>query len=169
MIARRRFIVAAALSAGIVGTSSTVRAECDPAKPTEPFASRFEVHGETVYDKSTDLTWTRCSYGQQWTEDGGCSGSVKLLDWHSAVGLHLQEDADWRLPERDELQSIVAPNCKKPAINETVFPGTPSIQYWTSTASGPSYAWVVFFRTGMPTWNFLKTTPFAVRMVRTGR
>jgi hypothetical protein len=30
-------------------------------------------------------------------------------------------------------------------------------------------AWVVFFRTGMPTWNFLKTTPFAVRMVRTGR
>jgi Protein of unknown function (DUF1566) len=131
MIARRRFIVAAALSAGIVGTSSTVRAECDPAKPTEPFASRFEVHGETVYDKSTDLTWTRCSYGQQWTEDGGCSGSVKLLDWHSAVGLHLQEDADWRLPERDELQSIVAPNCKKPAINETVFPGTPSIQYWT--------------------------------------
>jgi Protein of unknown function (DUF1566) len=169
MIARRRFIVAAALSAGIVGTSSTVRAECDPAKPTEPFASRFEVHGETVYDKSTDLTWTRCSYGQQWTEDGGCSGSVKLLDWHSAVGLHLQEDADWRLPERDELQSIVAPNCKKPAINEKVFPGTPSIQYWTSTASGPSYAWVVFFRTGMPTWNFLKTTPFAVRMVRTGR
>jgi hypothetical protein len=169
MIARRRFIVAAALSAGIVGTSSTVRAECDPAKPTEPFASRFEVHGETVYDKSTDLTWTRCSYGQQWTEDGGCSGSVKLLDWHSAVGLHLQEDADWRLPERDELQSIVAPNCKKPAINETVFPGTPSIQYWTSTASGPSYAWVVFFRTGMPTWNFLKTTRFAVRMVRTGR
>jgi len=27
----------------------------------------------------------------------------------------------------------------------------------------------VFFRTGMPTWNILKTTPFAVRMVRTGR
>ena len=85
------------------------------------------------------------------------------------MGLHLQGDAHWRLPQRDELQSIVSPNCKKPAINENVFPGTPSIQYWTSTASGPSYAWVVFFRTGMPTWNFLKTTPFAVRMVRTGR
>ena len=165
----RRCIITAALSAHLVVTSSVVRAECDPDKPIEPFASRFEVHDDTVYDRSTDLTWTRCSYGQQWTEDGACSGSVKLLDWHSAMGLHLQRDADWRLPQRDELQSIVAPNCKKPAINDVVFPGTPSIQYWTSTASGPSYAWVVFFRTGMPTWNFLKATPFAVRMVRTGR
>src|SRR5215813_5415455 len=161
--------VAAALSAGIASTSGTVRAECDPAKPTEPFESRFEVHGDTVYDKNSGLTWRRCSYGQRWTEGGGCSGSVKLLDWDSAMGLDLQSDASWRLPQRDELQSIVAPNCKRPAINETVFPGTPSIQYWTSTATGPSYAWVVFFRTGMATWNFLKTTPFAVRMVRTGR
>jgi uncharacterized protein DUF1566 len=168
----RRYTVTAALTAHLVATSSIVRAECDPAKPVEPLASRFEVHGDIVYDKRTDLTWTRCSYGQQWTEDGGCSGSVKLLDWHTAMGLHLQDlqgDANWRLPQRDELQSIVAHNCKRPAINETVFPATPGIQYWTSTASGPSYAWVVFFRTGMPTWNFLKATPFAVRMVRTGR
>jgi len=169
MRARSCLVVAAALSAGLVATSGAVRAECDPAKPTEPPASRFEVHGDTVYDRSTDLTWTRCSYGQHWTEDGGCSGSVTLLDWNSAIGLHLQGDASWRLPQRDELHSIVANNCKRPAIDETVFPGTPSIQYWTSTASGPSYAWVVFFRTGMSTWNFLKTTPFAVRMVRTGR
>jgi len=169
MRARKFLAVAAVLAARLVAASNTARAECDPAKPIEPFASRFEVHDDTVYDKSTDLTWTRCSYGQQWTESGVCSGSVELLDWDRAMGLHWQGDADWRLPERDELQSIVAPNCKKPAINETVFPNTPSIQYWTSTASGPSYAWVVFFRTGMQTWNFLKTTPFAVRMVRTGR
>src|SRR5262249_23169895 len=148
----------AALSAGLVTTCNMAWAECDPAKATASAASRFEVHGDTVFDKSTDLIWTRCSYGQQWTEAGGCSGSVKLLDWDSAMGLHLQGDANWRLPQRDELQSIVAQHCKRPAINETVFPGTPSIQYWTSTASGPSYAWVVFFRTGMPTWNFLKST-----------
>ena len=162
-------VAAAVVSASLVATSGIARADCDPAKPIEPFAARFEIHGDTVYDKSTDLTWTRCSYGQQWTEGGGCSGPVKLLDWDSAMGLHPESDANWRLPQRDELQSIVAPNCKRPAINETVFPGTPSIQYWTSTVSGPSYAWVVFFRTGMATWNFQKTTPFAVRMVRTGR
>ena len=169
MIAYRCLAVAAVLTLSHIVTSSVARAECDPAKPIEPFTSRFEVHGDTVYDKSTNLTWTRCSYGQQWTDGDGCSGSVKLLDWNSAMGLHWQGDASWRLPERDELQSIVATNCKKPAIDETVFPGTASIQYWTSTASGPSYAWVVFFRTGMPTWNFLKTTPFAVRLVRSGR
>lgn len=164
-----RCLVLAALGAGLVSTSGMARAECDPAKPAEPLASRFEVHGDTVYDKRTDLTWTRCSYGQQSTEAGGCAGSVELLDWNSAMALHPKGDANWRLPQRDELQSIVASNCKRPAINEDVFPGTPSIQYWTSTASGPSYAWVVFFRTGMPTWNFLKTTPFAVRLVRSGR
>ena len=168
---RRRVLagVATVLTIGHIVASGMARAECDPAKPIEPFRSRFEVHGDTVYDKTTRLTWTRRSYGQQWTGSDGCSGSVKLLDWNTAMGLHRQGDARWRLPERDELQSIVATNCKKPATDVTVFPGTPSIQYWTSTASGPSYAWVVFFRTGMPTWDFLKTTPFAVRLVRSGR
>ena len=89
MRARRCLVVAAVLSASLVATSRIARAECDLAKPTEPFASRFEVHGDTVYDKSTDLTWTRCSYGQQWTEDGGCSGSVKLLDWEKRNGTSL--------------------------------------------------------------------------------
>jgi hypothetical protein len=157
------------LVAGVAGKSSTARAECDAAMPAEAIARRFEIHADTVYDKKTDLTWMRCSYGQDWTEGAGCSGSVKLLDWDSAMGLRWRGDAAWRVPQKDELQTIVAPGCKKPAINETLFPGTPSIQYWTSTASGPSYAWVVFFRTGMATWNFLTTAPFAVRLVRTGR
>jgi hypothetical protein len=165
----RRLVGPAMLVAGAAAKSSMASAECDPSVQSEPIALRFEIHGETVYDKNTDLTWMRCSYGQEWIEGGGCSGSVKFLDWDTAMGLHWRGDAAWRLPQKDELQSIVAPGCKRPAINETLFPGTPSIQYWTSTASGPSYAWVVFFRTGMATWNFLKTTPFAVRLVRPGR
>jgi hypothetical protein len=160
--------VVAMLVASVAAKSSMARAECDPAMRTEPLASRFEIHDDTVYDKDTGLAWMRCSYGQEWSAAGGCSGSVKLLDWDSAMGLRWRGDAAWRLPKKDELQSIVEPACKKPAIDETVFPGTPSIQYWTSTASGPSYAWVVFFRSGVATWNFLKITPFAVRLVRTG-
>jgi hypothetical protein len=161
--------VMAAFSAGSSVCTNTARAECDPADPVEASALRFDVHGDTVYDKSTNLTWMRCSYGQRWSEGGECSGSAELLDWDSAMGLRPQDNAAWRLPERDELQSIVTHHCRRPAIDEAVFPGTPSVQYWTSTTSGPSYAWIVFFRTGMPTWNFLKTTPFAVRLVRTGR
>lgn len=160
--------VAAGLATALVVFSSPSGAECDPTKPTE-IASRFEVHGDTVYDKATDLTWMRCSQGQRWTDAALCSGSVELFDWNTAMALHPEGGAAWRLPQRDELQSIVAHRCKRPAIEEAVFPATPSIQYWTSTDSGPSYAWVVYFRTGMPTWNFLKTTPFAVRLVHEGR
>jgi hypothetical protein len=162
-------MVVAAFAAGSFTCSNTARAECDLANPVEAGDVRFDVRGDTVYDKSTNLTWMRCSYGQLWSEGGGCSGSAELLDWDSAMGLHPQGNAAWRLPEKDELQSIVSHHCRRPAIDEAVFPGTPSVQYWTSTTSGPSYAWIVFFRTGMPTWNFLKTTPFAVRLVRTGR
>ena len=43
MRARRFLIAAAALSASLVARSGIARAECDPAKPIEPFASRFEV------------------------------------------------------------------------------------------------------------------------------
>jgi len=94
-------------------------------------------------------------------------GVAKILDWDAAMAL--QRDGTWRLPQKEELGTIVATNCKRPAINEEVFPDTPSIQYWTSTASGPSHAWIVFFRTGMTTWTFLRITPNAVRLVRTGR
>jgi len=169
MSAHGRGAMTVALGTALLAQSSLACAECGPAKSAEPIASRFETHGDTVYDRNTNLTWMRCSYGQVWIENGGCSGSVKLLDWDSAMGLRLPGNAAWRLPQKDELGSIVATNCKRPAINETLFPGTPSVQYWTSTTSGPSYAWVVFFRTGMSTWNFLRTTPFAVRLVRTGQ
>ena len=165
----RRVVFGFVIGGSLVAPFGAAWAECDPMKPDEPIASRFEPHDDTVYDKRTDLTWMRCSYGQAWTEGGGCSGAVKLLDWDSAMGLHPPGDVAWRLPRKDELESIVATNCKRPAINETMFPQTPSIQFWTSTPTGPSYAWVVFFRTGMSTWKFLRTTPFAVRPVRTGR
>jgi hypothetical protein len=157
------------IGASLAARSGIVCAECDPTKQVEPIASRFEMRGDTVYDRRTGLTWMRCSYVQAWTEGGGCSGEVKLLDWDGAMRLRLPGSIAWRLPQKDELESIVATNCKRPAIHETVFPDTPSIQYWTSTPTGPSYAWVVFFRTGMSTWNFLRTTPFAVRLVRTGQ
>ena len=165
----RRVVFGIATAGSLVAPFGSAWAECAPSTPDESIASRFETHADTVYDKRTDLTWMRCSYGQTWTEGGGCSGAVKLLNWDSAMALRLPRDAAWRLPGKDELESIVATNCKRPAINETMFPQTPSIQFWTSTPTGPSYAWVVFFRTGMSTWNFLRTTPFAVRLVRTGR
>ena len=149
MRAHSRLVAAAMLCIGFVDCANMAHGECNPPEPMELTTSRFEVQGATVYDKSTDLTWMRCSYGQQWIEGAGCSGDVTLLDWDSAMAMHASEDPAWRLPQRDELQSIVAHNCRKPAINDAVFPATPSVQYWTSTPSSPAYAWVVFFRSGI--------------------
>jgi hypothetical protein len=88
-----RLAVIAMLVVSLAAKPRMTRAECDPAIHIEPIASRFEIHGDTVYDKNANLTWMRCSYGQEWAEAEGCRGSVKLLDWDSAMGLHWQGDA----------------------------------------------------------------------------
>ena len=60
---RVRSVLGAVLMSGLAASSGAAWAECDPAK-LEPTKSRFELHGDTVYDTRTDLTWMRCSYGQ---------------------------------------------------------------------------------------------------------
>jgi len=166
---RRDIALVAVVIGGSLCLSATVgHAGCDAAKPAEP-PSRFVLNGETAYDTKTDLTRMRCSYGQSWSESGGCAGAVKEVDWDTAMALRVPGNGAWRVPEKEELESIVATNCKRPSIDETVFPATASTQYWTSTVNGPSHAWIVFFRTGMTTWNFLRNGPHAVRLVRTGQ
>jgi hypothetical protein len=93
-------VLGAVLISGLAASAGAAWAECDPARQTEPVASRFEAHGDTVYDKKTGLSWMRCSYGQQWSDADGCSGAAALLDWDTAMGLH-PEGAAWRLPDRD--------------------------------------------------------------------
>ena len=53
------------------------------------------------------------------------------------MGLRLPGNIAWRLPQKDELESIVATNCKRPAIDETVFPETPSISVLDEHADRP--------------------------------
>ena len=57
----KRRVMTALLVASAAAKSGMARAECDPAIPSEPIASRFEIRGDTAYDKSTNLTWARCS------------------------------------------------------------------------------------------------------------
>ena len=110
---------------------------------------RFVLEEETVHDLKTKLTWMRCCYGQSWRKGGGCDGRVEPVDWDAAMALRVPGDNAWRLPTKDELDSIVESDCKKPAINEDVFPDTALMAYWTGTPSGPSYAWHVNFRWGI--------------------
>ncbi|MCD4743048.1 MAG: DUF1566 domain-containing protein [Desulfobacteraceae bacterium] len=117
----------------------------------------------TVTDTATGLMW------QKTTQTG-------LKSWASAIAdcesLSLADHDDWRLPNRNELLSIVDFSKFNASIDPSFFPDTVMhTYYWTSTTFAPlsSYAWLVFFAHG----NFFywdKTNAQAyVRAVRAGK
>jgi len=103
---------------------------------------RFRLADEFVEDRLTGLCWTTdanpAEYPLAWQE---CYDFIREMNGRSAFGY-----ADWRLPDRNELRSLVSYQAKRPALPEdhpfvNVFPGW----YWSSTtaAINPAYAWYV--------------------------
>jgi Protein of unknown function (DUF1566) len=169
MLPAFRVGLCSAIGLSVVVASGAALAVCDASRAARLSVPRFLVEQETVYDLKTKLTWMRCSYGQIARKGGGCDGDVKPVDWDAAMALRIPGDSAWRLPTKDELDSIVEWDCKKPAINEDVFPDTALMAYWSSTPSGPSYAWHVNFRWGISAWQYLRSNQYAVRLVRDDR
>ncbi|MBW2366740.1 MAG: DUF1566 domain-containing protein [Deltaproteobacteria bacterium] len=94
----------------------------------------FEDNGDgTVTDTDTELMWQKAEAGE--------------MDWDQALiycqNLQLAGYEDWRLPNRNELQTFVDFSTYGPAIN-TVFPVSAwYIRYWSSTTEAmlPGHAW----------------------------
>jgi hypothetical protein len=110
-------------------------------------APRFALEGETVRDALTGLQWSRSAnlpgFSLTWPE---ALADVARLNRERFAGF-----ADWRLPNRRELRSLVDHGTSRPALPEAhpfseVFLGW----YWTSTTSAlaPAYAWRVHFEGG---------------------
>lgn len=120
---------------------------------TTPTAD-FTIHRDgTVTQKNTGLMWMRCSLGQKW--DGKtCTGVPSDYTWKEALQaakrFKFAGYDDWRLPNKNELESIVESSCYSPAINETIFPATPPVFYWSSSpyAGFSGGAWSVDFGFG---------------------
>ncbi|MGE3476709.1 MAG: DUF1566 domain-containing protein [Rhodospirillaceae bacterium] len=131
-----------------------------------PPTARYELRGETALDKKTRLEWQRCSLGQTWSEETGCTGEVVGLTWDEA---HSLDSEGWRVPTRFELMSLVSSTCT-PAVNASVFPGMeePFLIYWTTSKSGRK-VWMVNFRTGTMRSYIGKGLLAPVRLVRGGR
>ena len=113
---------------------------------------------KTVLDTSSNLQWQDdvSSVSKTWTE------AIAYCE-----DLTLEEYSDWRLPNRNELLSIVDYNKYNPAIKEDVFTHITSSYCWSSTtyASNTSYAWRINFNNG-GTYNYDKTNSTYVRCVR---
>jgi hypothetical protein len=134
----------------------------------------FSDNGDgTVTDNNTGLVWDRCSWGQ---DDVDCSGgSAAYHDWQAALGVagtantaNYKGHNDWRLPNKNELASLVDRSRLSPAIDGAVFPTTSPWLYWSSTRKlGQVFIWFIDFDRGvasaLPEHNGLH-----VRLVRSG-
>ncbi len=159
-------------AAGII-LSSLLGAQvhaCNGAIPASTPVSRFSVEGDEVTDKVTGLIWRRCSAGQSGT---GCSGDVSTFKWDQALDYAEQQalasGVAWRLPNVSELATLVEVSCSSPAINSTLFPSTPGIDYWTNSpyVNSSTYAWAVAFGDGSTIFTTRYYT-LGVRLVRGG-
>jgi hypothetical protein len=119
-------------------------AECASFPPDKTPTSRYELNGGEAYDKNTKLTWKRCSAGQIWQEGSGCEGKAKLITLNDAKK---QEKEGWRLPTAQELDTLIASQCRPIMINEDVFPGVneKASWYWTKKINNSTGAWFVYF------------------------
>ena len=135
-------------------------------------SSDFTVNANgTVVHAATGLMWKQCKEG---LSGAACStGAATFLQWPDALTAAKNSSvagfSDWRLPNKQELESIVDDTCSSPAINSTVFPGTISNYTWTSTTNAdfPDAAWVVYFGDGSTT-SYSKPYGYVVRLVRSG-
>jgi hypothetical protein len=95
-------------------------------------AGRFVSEGTgqvTVTDLKTGLVWQASDVkGKSWVD------ALK-----SCEGLAYAGQSDWRLPNVNELQTLVDYSIFQPA---STFPGMPSERYWTSTSNGGVARWV---------------------------
>jgi hypothetical protein len=131
--------------------------------------------GSQIVTASSGLVWQKCSNGQ---DSSNCSGTATQYKWADAIlqceNLNLANRIDWRLPNINELKSIVDyTKNSSPSININYFPNTLSSPYWSSTtwAGNLSGAWGIDFSNGSITFLFgganyyTKTYTLAVRCV----
>jgi len=137
---------------GILFTSSTpLYVRCVTGTTAPPTPIYTDLGNNTIKDNRTGLIWQKCSAGQTLP---GCTGGIAFMTWLSANdfcnNLNLAPPRTWRLPNRNELQSLID-NSKpsSPTIDTTFFPNSWD-KYWSSTTyvNGTGSAWVVDFNFG---------------------
>ncbi len=149
----------------IVG--STLAQVCNSNMVTSTPTSRFIIqeNNDSVLDTKTNLIWKRCSEGQSWN-GSSCSGIANSYTWQGALSAI---QYSWRLPNINELKSIIEYSCQNPAINLTIFPDvTSTTRTWSNSASTTSgtTAWSIGFFDGV-TLNYPKNYDFLqIRLVR---
>jgi hypothetical protein len=131
-----------------------------------------------ITDTTTGLEWTKCSMDNSGTGTllpyiSNCSGTAGQRTWAQAIGdceaLNFAGHSDWRLPNINELLSIMDISKSNPAMDTTCFPSNTVNYFWSSTTTPiyPSSALYVNFNTyGLSASASKSTGTINVRCVR---
>lgn len=144
--------------------------------PTYQFINH---HNGTVTDKNTGLIWKKCSEGQTWNNNtDNCAGNATTYSWQGALNRAqtlnrlggFAGKKDWRVPNIQELYSIIEEQCYYPAVNITVFPTVYKAAFWSSSPHNgeSSMAWGVIFDFGYDS-PYYKSSNNQIRLVRSGQ
>lgn len=129
----------------------------------------------TISDISTGLMWQKALAPGYYTWEQALTYCENLIlnndgQWTSSLpNASGAKYSDWRLPNINEIQSIIDYNKYNLAIDRTFFPDY-AYGCWSSTASilPAGYAWLVMLQTGLIT-NDEMTEESSIRAVRGGR
>ncbi len=106
---------------------------------------RFEVADDMVIDRLTGLGWSRCADLADGPVDWvGAFATVENLNRHAKGNVR------WRLPNINELESLVDCSTHSPALSTGHPFDSVRDSYWSSTTSmfEPDWAWVLYLTKG---------------------
>lgn len=163
-----------AFAAMAVSALSVQAATCPVGGISSTPPSAFTSYNDgTATHTATGLMWKKCAEGQ--TFNGlSCNGSASTSTWSASLSTAKNSNfagySDWRLPNKQELESVVDDSCHSPAINDTIFPNDPQLWTWTSTTvpESPAAAWIVNFQFGTTDIRDKGDNDKTVRLVRSG-
>ena len=127
--------------------------------PALPAGAEYQVDGDVVADSETGLMWMQSDAGEE-------------KNWQEALAycqkLNLHGYTDWRLPDLNELESLVDYTRFDPAI-DPVF-SCRSKEYWSSSPNADDFgrASCVHFDDGIAPYYYYKSDTYYVRCVRGG-